>query len=127
MHVGLTPVLVLHVLVRDMDMLHRGVVVIMAMGRQQMTPVLSHMEVMGHVVVLVAVFDVLVLVVTLRLRHLCSPPPRRFPFPHVRRYTEAKSTAQPTGFFVVERSGPLLELLNNLAKQSDRSSPRAVR
>jgi hypothetical protein len=70
MHVGLTPVLVLHVLVRDMDMLYRGVVVIMAMGRQQMTPVLSHMQVMRHVVVLVTVFDVLMLVVALRLRHL---------------------------------------------------------
>jgi hypothetical protein len=72
--VGLTAVLVLHVLVRDMDVLYRGVVVIVGVGRQQMPPVLSPMEVMGHVVVLVAVFDVLVLVVALRLRHLCSPP-----------------------------------------------------
>jgi hypothetical protein len=75
MHVGLTAVLLLHVLVRDMDVLYRGVVVIVDVGRQQVAPVLAHMEIVGHVVVLVAVFDVLMLVVALGLRHLRSPPP----------------------------------------------------
>jgi hypothetical protein len=75
MHVGLPAMLVLDVPMRDMHMLHRRVVVIMAVGRQQVPPVLSHMKVVRHVVVLVPVFDVLVLVVALRLRHLSSPLP----------------------------------------------------
>jgi hypothetical protein len=53
--VGLSPVLLVDVLVGDVDVLNRRMVVLMDMGRQEVTPVLSTMKVVGDVVMLVPV------------------------------------------------------------------------
>jgi hypothetical protein len=68
-HVGLPPVLLLLVLVGDVHMVHGGMVVLMGVGRQQMTPVLSAMQIVRHVEVLVPVLHGIVLMMTLRPRH----------------------------------------------------------
>ena len=69
MNVGFSTMLALHVLVRDVHVLHGGMVVIVRMRGQQVSPVLTLMEIVGHVVVLVTVLDAVVLVMTLRSRH----------------------------------------------------------
>jgi len=67
--VGLPPVLLVHVSVRDMHVLHGGMVVLVRMGGQQMAPVLSLMQVMRDVVVLVPMLQGVVRVVPLLSRH----------------------------------------------------------
>lgn len=69
MHVGLPTMLSLHVLMRDVHVLYRGMVVIVGVGGQEVPPVLSLMKIVRHVVVLVTVHHALVLVMTLRSRH----------------------------------------------------------
>ena len=74
MHMRFSTMLFLHIDVRDVHMLHRRVIVLMWVRRQQMHPVLSLMEVMSDVIVLVAVRECFVLVVAPRLRHDANPP-----------------------------------------------------
>jgi hypothetical protein len=52
--VCLPPMLFLHVPVRDVHVLHRGVVVLVSVGWEQVCPVLSLMQVVRDVIVLVA-------------------------------------------------------------------------
>jgi hypothetical protein len=73
-NVGFSTMLALHVLVRDVHVLYGGMVVIVRMSGQQVSPVLTLMEIVGHVVVLVTVLDAVVLVMTLRSRHPAPPP-----------------------------------------------------
>jgi hypothetical protein len=73
-HVRLSTMLLVLIDMRDVDVLDRRVVVLMRVRRQEMHPVLSLMEVMGDVIVLVAVLQRFVLVVAPRLRHAASPP-----------------------------------------------------
>src|SRR5215207_3767096 len=73
--------LVLRIDVRDVHVLHGRVIVLMRMRGQQMHPVLSLMEVMGDVIVLVAVLERFVLMVASRLRHDASPPSLRVVVP----------------------------------------------
>jgi hypothetical protein len=73
-HMRLSTVFFLHIDVRDVHVLYRRVIVLMRMGGQQMNPVLPLMEVMGDVIMLVAVLDCFVLVVAPRLRHDAYPP-----------------------------------------------------
>jgi hypothetical protein len=67
--VALPPVFLLRIPVRDVHVLHRRMVVIVGMGRQEMAPVLASMHVMRDVEVLVPVLQRLVLMVALLLRH----------------------------------------------------------
>lgn len=67
--VGFSAVLLVHITVRDVHVVHAGMVVLVGMGGQQMTPVLPLMQVVRDVVVLVPVLQGLVHVVTLRPRH----------------------------------------------------------
>ena len=55
MDVGLSAVLLVHVVVRDVHVLNRRMVVLVDVGRQEVTPVLPTMEVVGDVVMLVPV------------------------------------------------------------------------
>ena len=64
-NVGFSTMLALHVLVWNMHMLYGGMVVIVRMGGQEVSPVLTLMEIVGHVVVLVTVLGGRVLVVPL--------------------------------------------------------------
>ena len=73
-HVGLPGMLALHVLVRDVDVLYRGMVVIVGVGGEEVPPVLSLMQIVRHVVVLMMVHDALMLVMTLRSRQCAHPP-----------------------------------------------------
>ena len=73
-HVGLPGMLALHVLVRDVDVLYRGMVVIVGVGGEEVPPVLSLMQIVRHVVVLMMVHDALMLVMTLRSRQRAHPP-----------------------------------------------------
>jgi hypothetical protein len=66
--VGFPPVLLGLVLVGDVHVLHLGMVVLVGMGRQEMHPVLPSMEVVGDVIVLVAVVEGVVVMATSRLR-----------------------------------------------------------
>lgn len=56
-HVGLSPMLLIHVSMRDVHMLHLSVVVLMAVGGEQMAPVLPTVQVVRHVEVLMAMRD----------------------------------------------------------------------
>jgi hypothetical protein len=73
-HVRFSTVLLFRIDVRDVHVFHRRVVVLVRVCRQQMHPVLPLMEVMGDVVVLVAMLQRFVLVVAPRLRHDVYPP-----------------------------------------------------
>lgn len=66
--VGLPPVLLGLVLMRDVHVLHLRMVVLVGVRRQEMHPVLSSMEIVGDVVVLVAVIERVVVMATSRLR-----------------------------------------------------------
>jgi len=67
--VSLSAVLLVDVTVRDVNVVHGRMVVLVGMCGQQMAPVLSLMQVVRDVVVLVPVLQGLVRVVTLRPRH----------------------------------------------------------
>jgi hypothetical protein len=66
--VGFPPVLFGLVLVGDVHVLHLGMVVLVGVCRQEMHPVLPSMEVVGDVIVLVAVVEGVVVMATSRLR-----------------------------------------------------------
>src|SRR6266571_816451 len=71
--------LLLHVPVRDVHVLQCGVVVLVSVGGEQMSPVLSLMQVVRDVIVLVAMLQGLMLMMSLLPRHArspLSPPPR---------------------------------------------------
>jgi hypothetical protein len=67
------PVLLFYVLVGDVHMVQFGVVVLVGVGGQQMTPVLPPVKVVRDVVVLVPVLHGFVLVTTLSPRHRAPP------------------------------------------------------
>jgi hypothetical protein len=75
--VGLSPVLLVHITVRDMHVVHGGMVVLVRMGGEKMTPVLPLMHVVGDVVMLVPVLQGVVRVMTLRPRHRVHLSPGR--------------------------------------------------
>jgi hypothetical protein len=96
--VGLPWVLLLDVLVRDVHVFDLRVVVVMLVGREEVTPVLASMQVMGHVVVLVAVDNGLVLVTAFAPVRHGSPPlrndverPAMRPYPIERRHERRSS------------------------------------
>lgn len=66
--VRLPPVLLLPVSVRDVHVFDLGVVVLVGVRGEQVHPVLTTMQVVGHVEMLVTVLRSLVVVTTLRLR-----------------------------------------------------------
>ena len=72
MDMRLSAMLLLDVTVRDVYVLHLGMVVLVHVGGQQVPPVLAAMQVVRHVKVLVTVLDGLVLM-TPRLRHQLPP------------------------------------------------------
>lgn len=75
MDVPFSAMLLLDVSVRDVDMLDCCVVVLVTVSGEQMSPVLTTVQVVRHVEVLVTVLDGLVLM-TSRFRHqLPSRPP----------------------------------------------------
>jgi hypothetical protein len=67
--VGFPSVFLVEVPVGDVHVIQGGMVVVVGVGGNEMTPVLSLVQVMRHVVVLVPVHQGLVLVMTLLLRH----------------------------------------------------------
>ena len=67
--VGFPPVFLVEVPVGDVHVIQGGMVVVVGVGGKEMTPVLSLVQVMRHVVVLVPVLQGLVLVMTPFLRH----------------------------------------------------------
>jgi hypothetical protein len=67
--VGFPPVLLVEVPVGDVDVVEGRMVVIVRVGGQQMSPVLTPVQVVRYVIVLVPVLHGLVLVMTLWLRH----------------------------------------------------------
>lgn len=73
MDVPFPAMLLLDVSVRDVDMLDRCVVVLVTVSGEQMSPVLTTVQVVRHVEVLVTVLDGLVLM-TPRLRHQLPSP-----------------------------------------------------
>jgi hypothetical protein len=75
--VCLPPMLLLRVLVRDVHVIHCRMVVLVSVSGEQVSPVLSLVQVMRDVIVLVAVLQVLMLVVSLVPRHYLSPLPAR--------------------------------------------------
>jgi hypothetical protein len=72
MDMRLSAMLLLDVTVRDVYVLDACVVVVVAVSREQVPPVLALMQVVRHVKVLVTVLDGLVLM-TPRLRHQLPP------------------------------------------------------
>jgi hypothetical protein len=78
--VRLPAVLFLQVTVRYVDMIHRRVVVLVGVRRQQMPPVLSSVQVVGDVEVLVPVLQSVVLMMPLGPGHrLALLPDQRSP------------------------------------------------
>src|SRR6266496_6225799 len=73
--VRLAAVLLVDVPVGNMHVLHGGMVVRMGVGGEEMSPVLSLMEVVRHVVVLVAMLQGVVLMTSPLPRHPRSPLP----------------------------------------------------
>src|SRR6266542_3388673 len=73
--VRLAAMLLVDVPVGNMHMLHSGMVVRMSVGGGEMSPVLSLMEVVRHVVVLVAMLQGVMLMTSPLLRHPRSPLP----------------------------------------------------
>lgn len=69
--------LLVHVLVRDVHVIHRRVVVLVRVSGEQVPPVLSLVQVVRDVIVLVAVPQGLMLVMSLLPRHYLSPLPAR--------------------------------------------------
>jgi len=91
-YVSLSPVLPVHVLVGHVDMLDLGVVVLVRVRRQQVTPVLSTMQVVRDMEVLVPVLDPVVVMAAVRLRpHVTHPPHPRSRSP----YSECPPAGQP--------------------------------
>jgi hypothetical protein len=72
-HVRLPSVLLLRVLVRDVHVINGGMVVVVTVRRQKVTPVLATVQVVGDVIVLVPVLHRIVLVMSLRPRHRLPP------------------------------------------------------
>jgi hypothetical protein len=66
--VGLPPVLLGLVLMRDVHVLDLRVIVLVRMSRQEMHPILASVQVMGDMEVLVAVVEGVVMMATSRLR-----------------------------------------------------------
>jgi hypothetical protein len=73
---GFPSMLLVQVAVGDVHVLQCRMVVLVGVGREKMTPILSLVQVMRHVVVLVAVLQGIMLVVTLRPRHRPHIPSR---------------------------------------------------
>jgi hypothetical protein len=93
--VRLPPVFLVHVPVRDVNMIEGRMVVVVRVGGKQMAPVFSLVQVVRHVIVLVPVLQGLVLVMTLLLRH---PAHHLFSYlrsPMNRPYTERWIRAKP--------------------------------
>jgi hypothetical protein len=67
--VRLPAVLLVDVLVGDVDVLDGGVIVLVSMGGQEMDPVLTPMQVVSHVIVLVAMLESVMLMMAPRSRH----------------------------------------------------------
>jgi hypothetical protein len=67
---GFSSMFLPHVLVRDVHVVHCWMVVLVLVGGEQMTPVLTQVQVVRHVVVLVPVLQGIMLVVSPGLRHL---------------------------------------------------------
>src|SRR5947208_15097425 len=93
---GFSSMLLVHVLVGDVHVLQCRVVVIVGVGGQQMTPVLSLVQVVRDVVVLVPVPQGLMLVMSLRPRHRPHPSLRRRlrPYTAPRNRTNVSAGAQ---------------------------------
>ena len=72
--VRLAPVLLVHVLVRNVDVIERRVIVIVRVCREQVRPVLSLGEVVGDVEMLVFMNDSVVLVMLRLDRHRRTSP-----------------------------------------------------
>jgi hypothetical protein len=71
--VRLPAVLLVDVLVGDVDVLDGGVIVLVSMGGQEMDPVLTPMQVVSHVIVLVAMLESVMLMMAPRSRHALTP------------------------------------------------------
>ena len=71
--VRLAPMLLLDVSVWDVHVLQGGVVVLVSMGGQQMRPILSLMQVVRNVIMLVAMLQSLMLMMSLISGHARSP------------------------------------------------------
>jgi hypothetical protein len=71
--VRLPPMLLLHVLVRDVHVFHCRVVVLVSVSGEQVPPVLSLVQIVRDVIVLVAMLQGLMLVMSLLPRHYLSP------------------------------------------------------
>src|SRR6266498_2563874 len=71
--VGFPPMLLVHVPVGNVYVLECGMIVFVAVGGQQMAPVLSLMQIVRDVIMLVSVLQGFVLVMTLRTRHRAHP------------------------------------------------------
>jgi uncharacterized membrane protein YcaP (DUF421 family) len=67
--VSLSSVFLLHVAVRDMHVLQCGVVVLVIMGGEQVAPILSPVKIVRDVIVLVAMLQGLMLVMSYFPRH----------------------------------------------------------
>jgi hypothetical protein len=76
-NVRFPPVFLVRVAVGDMNMVQCRMVVLVRVSGQQMTPVLSPMQVVRNVIVLVTVLQGLMLVVPLRPGHLAHLPSRQ--------------------------------------------------
>jgi hypothetical protein len=91
--VRLPAVLLVDVLVGDVDVLDRGMVVLVGVGGQEMDPVLAPMQVVGHVIVLVTVLQSVMLMMAPRSWHAVHLALRR---PVLRRpYTRPGDRDKP--------------------------------
>lgn len=63
------PVLLVYIPMRDVNVVHSGVIVVVRMSGKEMAPVLPLMQVVGDVVVLVPMLHRVMCVVTLRPGH----------------------------------------------------------
>lgn len=71
------PMLLVHVLVRDVHVIYGRMVVLVSVSGEQVPPVLSQVQVVRDVIVLVAMHQGLMLVMSLLPRHDLSPLPAR--------------------------------------------------
>jgi hypothetical protein len=90
------PMLLLRVLVRDVHVIHCRVVVLVSVSGEQVPPVLSLVQVVRDVIMLVAVLQVLMLVVSLLPRHNLSPLPARLSTCPSAVYIETEKRAAST-------------------------------
>jgi hypothetical protein len=72
-NMGFSSMLLVNVLVGNVDVIQSRVVVVVGVGGEQMTPVLTLVQVVRHVVVLVPVLQGLMLVMSLRPPHRPHP------------------------------------------------------